>query len=487
MFSDVAWKWLQDGLIDRRLWVRALTVLGICLVIAVPVGGAIGLLGPIYGTAAIVALVMGYLMLRSVIISLIVVVGIIVLLPFGALPINIGFSPTFLDVALIVTFFVWLCRLANHKDGEVITSAPTLGVLVFVALATVSFIAGLSHAAITANVLRHFAEILMSVLIFLLVINVLRTKEQLKWVVLALIIAGVIAAIIGIVLYFLPWETTVRILSMLRVVRYPTGTDVLRYVEDSTELPLRATSTSVDPNVLGGLLVFIGSLLAAQVMVKKPILSRTLSVPMLAIVALCMVLTFSRGSFVGLAVAFLMLCLFLNPKMIIWGIVAVGLLLLLPQAQAYVQRFIEGLAGQDQATQMRFGEYRDALALIARYPWLGVGFAGTPDIDTYIGVSSVYLLVAEEMGILGLVAFCATHASYLINFLKVHFHLKRGSDLDSLVYGPAAAIVGALVGGALDHYLFNLDFPHAAALLWLVVGLGTVAIRLAREESVKSG
>jgi hypothetical protein len=44
------------------------------------------------------------------------------------------------------------------------------------------------------------------------------------------------------------------------------------------------------------------------------------------------------------------------------------------------------------------------------------------------------------------------------------------------------AVAGALVGGLMDHYLFNLVFPHAAALLWLVVGLGAVAIRLSGAE-----
>ena len=35
------------------------------------------------------------------------------------------------------------------------------------------------------------------------------------------------------------------------------------------------------------------------------------------------------------------------------------------------------------------------------YPWFGVGFSGTPDIDTYLGVSNVYLLVAIFAALLG--------------------------------------------------------------------------------------
>ena len=54
----------------------------------------------------------------------------------------------------------------------------------------------------------------------------------------------------------------------------------------------------------------------------------------------------------------------------------------------------------------------------------------------------------------------------------------------ALLLGLTAAISGALVAGLLDHYFFNLAFPHSVALFWLYVGLATVAVRLinARRE-----
>jgi O-antigen ligase len=76
----------------------------------------------------------------------------------------------------------------------------------------------------------------------------------------------------------------------------------------------------------------------------------------------------------------------------------------LPPAQTYVAHLVEGLMLQDRATLMRLGEYKDALALISRYPWFGVGFGGSPDADLYVGVSSLYLLMAEIMGVVGVAA-----------------------------------------------------------------------------------
>jgi O-antigen ligase len=452
------------------------------LALGLPIGAVIGLLGGLYASALIIALVVAYLMLRSTLVGLVVLICVICLLPFAALPIDIGFSPTLLDLVLLMLFFVWASRLAAHKEGEFIASNPTLGILVFATLAIVSFIVGLSHAPLTANIARHFVEILLSILVFLLVINTVRTERQLRILVVALVLAGFVAACIGVTLYILPNDLSIRLLSLLRVVRYPSGASVLRYIEDNPELPLRAVSTSIDPNVLGGLLIFVTSLTAAQALAIKPVLPRKWSIPMLITMGLCMILTFSRGSFLGLAVALFLMGLLRYRRMLWIGLAVIAIMFLLPPAQAYIQHFIEGIRGEDLATQMRFGEYKDALILISRYPWFGVGFGGTPDIDTYLGVSSVYLLIAEEMGVLGLTAFLGTLFSFLISFISALARAPKDSTLEPILLGTCLAVAGAMIGGTLDHYLFNIVFPHASALLWLVVGLGAASTRLARQS-----
>ncbi len=469
---------LERALVDHRPAVRVVAAVAVCLAVALPVGAVLGLAGGLYGAAALIALTIGALMLRDVIFGLVGLIGIICLLPFAALPIDIGFSPTFLDLVLLVTFFVWISRIVTHRQASLVADPPTLPVLVFIALAVASFVLGLGHAPITANVVRHFAEILLSILVFFLVINTVRDRRTLNVLLTALILAGFLSALVGVVLYVLPESLHVRLLSMLRVVRYPSGTDVLRYVEDNPELALRATSTSVDPNVLGGMLIFVTTITAAQAVAPRPVLPRTLLVGILATMVGCMILTYSRGSFAGLAVAIGLMALVRYRKLFWIGLVVLGLLLLLPATQDYVAHFTAGVQGEDLATQMRFGEFRDALDLIGRYPWFGVGFSGTPEIDTYLGVSNVYLLIAEEMGVIGLLAFVAAAGTFFVRLFGALRRCPRGDPLEAPLLGTGFAVVGALAGGMLDHYLFNLDFPHAAALLWLVVGLGTVAIRL---------
>lgn len=471
---------LQRGLLHRSAPVRVVTVLAVALVAAVPVGAVLGLAGALYGSALLVGAAVGYLMLRSVMVGLLVSIAIIVVLPFAAVPVDIGFAPTFLDLALGATFFVWIGRIVSRRDREFIARPPTLAVLLFAALAVASFVAGLGHAPLTANVVRHFAEILLSILLFVLVVNTVRTRERLDTLLLALMVAGALAALAGIVLYVLPEELSARLLSMLRIVRYPSG-DVLRYVEDNPELPLRAISTSVDPNVLGGMLIFVGTITLAQVLAPRPLLPRGWVLAMLGAVTVCMILTYSRGSFAGLAAAVGLMGLLRYRRLLLIGLAVLALMLVLPVTQAYVAHFVEGVQGEDLATQMRFGEYRDAATLVMRYPWFGVGFAGTPEIDTYLGVSMVYLLIAEEMGIIGLLAFLGAMGSFFLAFARALKRCPPRSPLEPALLGTSVAVFGALVGGVLDHYLFNLDFPHAAALLWLVIGLGAASARLVEE------
>lgn len=456
---------------DHRLVLALTVILGVAA--GLVAGAYVAILSPILAAVGGVAIVGGWLMLRDTQWSLVAIIGLVCLLPFGALPFKIGFTPTFLDLALLALYFVWIVRIATGKAGRFLGTALGLPLTIFMLLACASFVAGLAHASFNSYILRHFVEILLSIALFFVVVNCVRTRRQLQELVLALTLAGFAAAFIGVALYFLPRELSIRLLSALGRVGYPTGAGVLRYVEDNPDLPLRAISTSTDPNVLGGLLILITTLTTAQLFAQKPLLRRPLLVGMVLTDALCLYLTYSRGSMLGLAVGLGVLALVRYRKMIPVMLVVAALLLLLPQTQDYVQHFIEGVQLQDLATLMRLGEYKDALILIGRHPWIGVGFAGTPESSLYIGVSNVYLLMAEEMGLIGLAVFLSLLLLFFVQVRRAWPVVR----LDAHLLGLTAAVIGILVGGLFDHYFFNLNFPHSVSIFWLYLGLAMVAVR----------
>jgi O-antigen ligase len=470
---------------DRRFALAA--VVALALAVGLVVGAYVALLSPILATAGVVALAGGLLVLRDTQWGLVGLIGLICLLPFGALPFKIGFTPTFLDLVLLALYFVWIVRIATGRAGGLVGTALGLPIAIFLMLACASFVAGLAHASPTSYVLRHFVELLLSISLFFLIVNCVQTQAQLRTLVAVLILAGAVAAFIGVVLYFLPADWSIRLLSALGRVGYPTGSGVLRYVEDNPDLALRAISTSTDPNVLGGLLILITALTTAQLFSRQPLFSRPVLLAIVLVDLLCLYLTYSRGSMAGLAVGLGALALIRYRKLIPGMILAAALLLLLPQAQDYVQHFVEGLQFQDLATLMRLGEYKDALALIARHPWIGVGFAGTPEISLYIGVSNVYLLIAEEMGLLGLGVFLLILGLFFRQVWLSWPQVRGQEGLEAIVLGLSTALLGILAGGMLDHYFFNLDFPHSVSIFWIYLGLAMVAVRLGTIDADTTG
>ncbi len=473
----------------RRVLVRGrlefvLVTLVVCLLVGSLAGAFVALLKPLYAAALVVGTAGGLLMLRSRQFTLFVLVAVICLLPFGSVPLDVGFSPTFLNLALGVLFLIWAVRVAKGVQEPWVSSPISPLVLIFILLTFVAFIAGLAHAHLSATALRKFAEVPLGIAVFFAVLNHVRSRKDLERLTLWLVLGGTAAAAIGIVLYFIPQHWAVRLLSALRVFRYPSGPDVLRFIEDNPELALRAISTSVDPNVLGALLALTMGLAVPHFFAPKPFLRRRWLGLCLAISGVCLVLTFSRGSFAAFAAGVALLGV-LRYRRALLVVVAVGLLLLwLPVSQTYVAHFLEGIRGEDLATQMRFGEYKDALALIQRYPWLGVGFVSSPDIDLYLGVSSLYFLMAEEMGLVGIGAFLACMLAFFLILLDA-WQGRADSPWAPWLLGPAIAVTAGLVQGVFDHTL--LSFPHALTLFWLIIGLGAVAVHLAREEDVAGG
>ncbi len=472
-----------------RLWITAedprLAVLGVIFVAALAgafTGALFGGLGPIITIGLLGAVVVGGLMLRSTQVGLFALVSLICLLPYGALPFKVGFRPTFLDVAIGALFVVWLLRLITGRQRSFVTSP--LGVLLFTFLgwAFFIFVFGLRYGGLNVTVARNFAEVVLSITLFFLIINQVKSIAHLEQVSRGLILAGTGAALMGIIFYFIPGDWTVNILSLLRVFQYPTE-GILRYIEDDPTQPMRAISTSVDPNALGGLLVFLTIITVTHLLATRPVMPRRYLLFAGATMLLTLYLTFSRGSLLGV-VAGLGVIALLRYRKLIWVMLLVAaLMLILPQTQLYMERLIEGIRGEDLATQMRFGEYKDAFELISRYPLTGVGFFGTPDIDVYVGVSSVYLLLAQQMGLIGAGLYIVIGLAFLGIILAAFRQLPAGHRLETPVLAYGLAIFGAMIGGVFDHFYFNLTFIHIVALYWLTMGLGMTAVLLWRAEN----
>jgi len=445
--------------------------------VALVSGALLTFLTPVGGIAVMAAGVGAVLMLRDIRWGLFALLGVVCLLPFASLPFSIGFTPTFLDLVFGALYAVWGVRLITRRQDDFIVSPVGWYVLIFCALALFSFVLGLSHAHPTSNDLRTFAEVLLGFGMFFLAVNCVREQLLLRQITAVMILVGAAEATLGVGMYVLPTSWAIALLNPLGRLGYPSGFGALRFINDDPNRPMRAIGTNIDPNILGALLVILVAIAVTQLFAKRPVLPRWLVGLCIGVMGICLFLTYSRASMAGAVVAVVLLALLRYRRLLLLLLVAGLLLLLLPQTQAYLSHFVQGIRIEDRSTQMRMGEYRDTFELIRRYPWLGVGFVGAPDIDLYVAVASLYLAIAAQMGALGLLAFFVVVLVLGVYLARVWHSLPKDSPLEPFLLGYGAAVAGSLFGGILDHTL--LTYPHAVALLWLTIGLAVAAAGMA--------
>ena len=495
-----AYSLVSDTLLSTQPLVRRSAISLLLTASALAIALLIGVVGPLIALALAAVIVAAALILFDTIWCYVALLGVVFVLPFASLPFRLGFRPTFLDAALGALVFVWLLKLvaanptyprlsASNRSWEAsarqfVISPIGLLVGVFLLMAVFSFVFGSSHSRPTTTIIRRFGEILLGIGLFFIVINTVRTQSELNRVTRWLILAAWVCGSIAVLFYVIPEEWTIRALNQLARFEYPGGAGALRWIEDDPDGTMRAIGTAVDPNVLGGMMLLSAAVIGPQIVSPRPLLPKWLSALAFATIGLALYWTYSRSALFGMIAALSVPALLKYRRLLPVGAVLGLSFLLLPQTQDYVVRVIEGFSGEDLATQMRLGEYKDAFILIDRYPLFGVGFSGVPDIDIYLGVSMFYLTVAENMGITGLVLFLLIMVAFFVVFLRT-WRAGVAPEREALLLGFCGAILGALVSGIGDHYWFNLTYPHMTVVFWLFIGLAIATVHIERENAAK--
>jgi O-antigen ligase len=114
---------------------------------------------------------------------------------------------------------------------------------------------------------------------------------------------------------------------------------------------------------------------------------------------------------------------------------------------------------------------------------LGVGFTGAPDVDLYVGVSSMYLLITQQMGLLGLGAFALLAITLFVGAARAWPRVRTDERAAAIFLGAHAAVAGALFTGIFDHYFFNIDFHNAVMWLCAIFALAAASQRYSDKNS----
>ena len=200
-----------------------------------------------------------------------------------------------------------------------------------------------------------------------------------------------------------------------------------------------------------------------------------------------MAMTYSRASWVGLALAAVVFVVLWNSKLIPLGIVVALLgLALLPDTVFH--RILTIFNTSDTSTNSRFPLYRAAAAFLKQRPVLGAGLGSDAvrqsisDLnlfhgkDHFVHCHNIYLQVWCETGLVGLISFVGGILWTAKQGAKAVFHKQCQPVVRMTVIGGVSALLGAMLCGMAD-YLWN--YPRVMLIFWFVCALALAGIRLA--------
>jgi putative inorganic carbon (hco3(-)) transporter len=249
-----------------------------------------------------------------------------------------------------------------------------------------------------------------------------------------------------------------------------------------------------NPNLLAGYLLPAVALSAVAIFAWQSWLTKALALTMLIVNGACLVLTFSRGGWIGLvACVFALLALLYFwfsvhmptfwRKWSLWlilgglaGVLLIAILFVEPVRERFFSIFADR---NDSSNNFRRNVWTAVFEMIKDYPLTGIGPGHNAfnkiyplyQLPRYTALSaySIFLEIAVETGLIGLASFLWL---LVITFNTGMLQLRRLRGSNSAegfwIIGAIAAIIGTLAHNTVDTVWFR---PEVNTVWWLMVAL----------------
>ena len=269
------------------------------------------------------------------------------------------------------------------------------------------------------------------------------------------------------------------------------GVEVVASQQDLTlneGMPGRIYAFFDNPNNFAEVLVMLTPLVGALTLNAKGWRGRLLGLGTLALCLAAMGMTYSRSSWLGLALAAVVfLCLMdwrFLPAMVVLGLCAVPFL-----PESILNRILTIGNMQDSSARYRIAIYEDTGRLLKDYGVTGVGlgsdvmgrvFRHYPtlyDGNYPIHTHNNYLQMWGEVGFFGLLAFLGLLLSQIKEGLRAF--ARTDKELRRILAAALGAFVGILAIGLVEYTWF---YPRNMFLFWFLFGVIAAAVKLSRQE-----
>ena len=302
--------------------------------------------------------------------------------------------------------------------------------------------------------------------------NGLTNRRSLDWVAGGMVLSGTAVSVIGIG-------------------QYVFGISGASSWVDSdmfSDITVRVYSTLQNPNVLAEYLLLVIPISVALLFSAKSWTWRGIWLGCCGVMCLCMVLTFSRGGWLGLIIAAGVFVLLWQPRLLVLAPFAlIALYFVLPDTVITRLTSVGNL--KDSSTSYRVSIWMGSIAMLKDYWLCGVG-PGTEAFNLVYAAYSysaanaqhahnLYLQLMADGGICLLGLFLIL---VLVLFRRICACLGkcRGKDIRFFLIAVISGMTGFLAQSMTDHSFYNY---RVTLMFWAVAGLGAAWVRLCEKEA----
>ena len=305
------------------------------------------------------------------------------------------------------------------------------------------------------------------VLFSLVLFNAVDSRNQLDVLLDGVVLVGAAVAAYGILQYMFRW-----------------GYQSAAWVDSDmfSSIEFRVPSTLDNPNMLGQYLILMVPVGGAKLLSARGWPRRLLYLGCCALMCVCMILTFSRGAWLGLLFAGAVFVVLLNPRLILLAPAALAALwFLLPET--VISRFTSIGDMTDGSTTYRVSIWLGTLDMLKHYWLCGIGpgdeaFNRVYPAFRYNSITAphshnLFLQLVCDAGITALAVFLILIFVY---FRMMCAALHQEKDWTSRMYQTAftGGVCGFLVQAMTDYSFYNY---RVLFIFWAYLALGALSAR----------
>ncbi len=377
--------------------------------------------------------------------------------------------PTMGIFALVCGAFFSLMLLLGKRQAPVLRATPLNGYVVL--YAAVYFYATLTSTSVRGSLFPGLLTIAF-ILFFLVLASCEPDGVTLRRLLGAMVAVGVLVSLYGFYQALFP--------EKFRNVW--TDTDMF------SSIAFRVYSTLENPNVLGEYFLLVIPLGAALLLTAKTWPRRILWLLGCGIMGVCLILTYSRGCYLGLLFAAAIFLVLLDRRFLVVGIVAIALSpLYLPES--VLSRFTSIGNMGDTSTSYRVYIWMGTLAMLKDYWLCGLG-PGTEAFNViypkyaYNAITAphshnLYLQLVCDTGICGLAVFVLL----MIGFYRMMFTaIAQETDRSAKIFQIAgvSGVSGFLLQSMTDYTFYNY---RVMLLFWVMLGLSVLFCHMGKKHT----